>query len=92
MLEKMNLSYFKGNLYKKEPFHEPFHEPLREPLMPQGPTKEEYIAIMKNKAIEKRRWQMEQMEKRRLLISATDGSFVKINSPANTFFQLKTKF
>jgi hypothetical protein len=107
MLAKMNLSYFNGNLYKKEIvskevnipkipqpeqsyiYNKYFKTEKPEPVKPK--TKEEYIAFVRNKAFERRKWQLEQMEKRKLLISATNGNSVKINA-SNSLFRLKTKF
>jgi hypothetical protein len=101
MLNKMSLSYFNGTLYSTQPIQETPQEPLQsyiynkyfnQPKPPQTyqpKTKEEYIQFMKYKINQRKRVQQEQMEKRRLLISATNGSLVKVNAAPNSLFKLK---
>lgn len=101
MLDKMNLSYFNGRLYESHtPNTEVVERPEQsyiynkyfkphpdEPYQPK--TKEEYLEYLKFKMNERKRIQQEQKEKRKLLISATNGSLVKVNAPSNSLFRLK---
>jgi len=55
---------------------------------PELKTKEEYIRYINYKKKEHIRIQNEQKEKRKLLISATDGYTIKVTTP-NSLFKLK---
>lgn len=75
MLNKMNLKYFNGSFYK-EP------EPERPQL-----TKEDYRKIFYHKQMERAKNKQQQIEKRKLLISAANGNVIQINT-SNKFFNL----
>jgi len=82
MLNKMHLKYLNGNFYKTEPKPEPRPEP--EPL-----KKEEYIKLVNLHRMKRLEIKRQQIEKRKLLISAANGSYIKINAAPNNFFKLK---
>lgn len=79
MLNKMNLKYFNGSFYK----HEPQIEQEPEPKL----TKEDYKKIIYRNLIQRAERKKQQMEKRKLLISAANGHVVQINTH-NNFFKL----
>lgn len=98
MLSKMSLRYFNGQLYQdiQETQETPeFSREIREiretreiPQVYKPKTKEEYIQLVRYQILLRRKMQQEQKEKRKLLISATNGSIVKVNT-ANSLFRLK---
>ena len=79
MLNKMNLKYFNGSFYKHEQ-NEPQNE---QPKL----TKEDYKKIIYRNLLERAKSKQQQMEKRKLLISAANGQVVQINTH-NNFFKL----
>ena len=82
MLNKMNLKYFNGSFYK-----EPNLEPNPEPKLTKELTKEDYKKIIYRKLLQRAQNKRQQVEKRKLLISAANGQVVQINTH-NSFFKL----
>ena len=77
MLNKMNLKYFNGSFYKE------YKEPQNEPKL----TKEDYKKLIYRNLLQRAQNKRQQVEKRKLLISAANGEVVQINTH-NSFFKL----
>lgn len=73
MLNKMNLRYLNGKLYKNK---------IENVVVEEKETKEEYFRRIYEKQLERKYIQQQQKEKRKLLIS-------KINVTPNNLFQMK---
>ena len=89
MLNKMNLLYSNGSLYKKEVPVD--YSPVYALPVETSPkiTKQQYINYLKQVQLQKQQFQRNEKEKRKLLISATNGSIIKINRNPNIAFTLK---
>jgi hypothetical protein len=99
MLSKMSLRYFNGQLYQEPPpeiqevvpqsyIHNKYFSQPQTPTIYKPKTKEEYIQLVQYQMVLRRKIQEEQKRKRKLLISATNGSIVQVGT-SNSLFRLK---